>query len=67
MKVFYLMNGIGKAKYTVNTHDGIQTHKDSSPFFGIAIFHNIKKRDLYIKNLIKEGYIEKDNYALLKK
>jgi hypothetical protein len=71
MKLFYTMDNIGKVKYTVNMHDGIQTHKDGSPFFGIATFKNKKKRDLYIKNLIKEGYTEKDSfktaYDLLKK
>lgn len=57
-KQFYTMNNVGKAKYTVNTHNGIDTHKDGSPFFGISIFKNKKKRDAYVSSLIKEGYKE---------
>ena len=71
MKIFYTMNNIGKVKYTVNTYNGISTHKDGSPFFGIATYKNKKKRDLHIKELKKEGYIETNGfdsaYALLKK
>lgn len=57
-KVFYRMDNIGKAKYTINFHDGVQMHKDGSPFFGIAIFHNKVKMEKFIKKLIKEGYTE---------
>lgn len=60
-KEYYLMDNIGKAKYTVNTCDGIQTHNDGSPFFGIAIFHNKNKRDGYVKGLIKQGYTKRNN------
>ena len=39
-KTFYRRDNIGKAKYTISFHDGVQTHKDGSRFFGIAIFKN---------------------------
>ena len=58
MKTFYQQHGIGKCKYTVSHHDGIQTHKDGSPFFGIAIFKNKKKLAAYMKSLKADGYIE---------
>ena len=56
-KQFYQQNNIGKAKYTISMYDGVQTHKDGSPFFGIAIFKNKKKLKAYIDTLLKEGYI----------
>jgi hypothetical protein len=57
MKSFYQQNNIGKAKYTISYHDGMQTHTDGSPFFGIRIFSNKKKLKAYTNNLLKEGYI----------
>ena len=58
-KSFYRMDNIGKAKYTVNFHDGIQTHKDGSPFFGMRIFKNKKKMAGYIKELQEAGYVDR--------
>jgi hypothetical protein len=57
MKKYNLMFNVGMVKYVVNTYDGVQTHKDGSPFWGISCFSNKKKRDLYIKDLEKQGYI----------
>ena len=59
MKTFYTMDNIGKAKYTVNMHDGISKHSDGGPFFGIKIFRNKKLRDKCISELLKEGYKER--------
>ena len=42
-KLFYTMDNIGRAKYTVSKFDGVSTHKDGSPFYDIAIFNNKKK------------------------
>jgi len=56
MKTYYLMDNIGRAKYTVNFHNGIDKHKDGSNFFAIAIFKNKIKRNKFVTNLIKEGY-----------
>jgi hypothetical protein len=53
------MHRIGMAKYVVNYHDGVQTHKDGSPFFGIEIFSNKKKLNKFITQLKKEGYVER--------
>lgn len=56
MKTFNIQNNIGKSKYVVNFHDGINTHKDGSSFFDIAIFKNKKKLNIFINSLISEGY-----------
>ena len=50
---------IGTAKYVVNYHDGVSTHNDGSPFFGIRIFKNKKKLKTYTDQLKADGYIEK--------
>lgn len=59
MKTFYQQDNIGKAKYTISFHNGIDTHKDGSPFFGIKIFSNKKKLNNFRTELIKDGYTEK--------
>jgi len=58
-KLFYIEKNIGKAKYILNYYDGIQTHKDGSPFWGMAIFSNIKKLNNRIKELRSLGYKER--------
>lgn len=58
-KNFYLMFNVGKAKYCINYHDGVQTHKDGSPFYGIIIFSNKRKFMAEIKSMKKQGYVEK--------
>ena len=57
MKNFYRMDGIGTAKYTINAHDGVSTHKDGSPFYGIRIFKSLKSLNKHIHQLITEGYV----------
>lgn len=49
---------IGKAKYVVNFHDGVQTHNDGSKFFDIRIFSNKKKMEAFLMQLSKQGYKE---------
>lgn len=56
-KNYYLMNNIGKSKYTVNFYDGEKTHRDGSAFYDIAIFSNKRRRDAFVRNLIKQGYV----------
>jgi len=56
MKDFNTMSNIGKAKYVVNMHDGVQTHKDGSKFYGVATFSNKKKYNAYTKMLLADGY-----------
>ena len=52
------MYNIGKVKYVINYHNGIDKHKDGSDFFGINTFHNKKKFEARIKELKNEGYIQ---------
>ncbi len=47
---------MGRCKYTVSYHDGVQTHRDGSPFYGIAIFSNKKKKEAFVKSLVADGY-----------
>lgn len=58
-KTFYRQDNIGRAKYTVSSHNGVDTHKDGSPFFGINIFSNKKKLKQFIDSLIADGYVER--------
>ena len=55
-KTFYQRDNVGKAKYTINFHDGVSTHKDGSDFFGIAIFKNKLKLKAFVKGLLSTGY-----------
>lgn len=56
MKDYNLMYNVGKAKYVINYHDGVSTHKDGSKFYDIAIFSNKKEFEKKIKELEKLGY-----------
>lgn len=55
-KVFNEMSNVGSTKYVVNYHDGIDTHKDGSPFYGAALFSNKRVKDRFVKKLLAEGY-----------
>jgi hypothetical protein len=55
-KQFTTQHNIGKAKYVINTYNGVDTHKDGSPFWGIEIFKNKTKFNNRIKQLINKGY-----------
>lgn len=57
MKRYNIMHNVGMAKYVVNFHDGVKTHRDGSEFFDIAIFSNKKKMNDFIKDLQANGYI----------
>ena len=63
MKTYHQQYGIGRAKYTVSFCDGVQTHKDGSRFYGIAIFRNKRKLAKFLKGLHDQGYVEKPHYA----
>jgi hypothetical protein len=60
-KTYYQQDNIGKAKYTISYHDGVDTHKDGSPFFGIRTFKNKEKMNKFVDELKKKGYIESLN------
>jgi hypothetical protein len=57
MKTFYQMDNIGKAKYTVNFHDGKKKHKDGSAFYDIKIFKNKPTLNAFINDLKAQGYV----------
>ena len=57
-KSFRIQMNIGRAKYCVSSHDGLQTHKDGSAFYGMEIFSNKRKMELYVGGLVKRGYTE---------
>lgn len=60
MKTFHINYNIGKVKYLVNFHNGISKHNDGSNFFDIRSFKNKIKMNNFIKELFKNGYIQKD-------
>jgi hypothetical protein len=57
-KTFYEMERVGSTRYTVSHHDGVQTHPDGSPFFGIALFSNKRKKERFVRDLRQKGYSE---------
>ncbi len=57
--VYNLMFNVGSTKYVVNYHDGVKTHSDGSPFYDIALFNNLRKRDKFIRGLKEKGYAER--------
>ena len=57
-KRFRQRHGIGRAKYTVSSHDGKKKHKDGSDFFDIEIFKNKKDLNNYMKDLKRKGFVE---------
>ena len=56
MKTYNTMQNVGKAKYLVNHHNGVSTHKDGSRFFDIAMFKNKKDLNNFTKDLDNKGY-----------
>lgn len=58
MKKFHWMSNVGKAKYIVSFHDGIQKHKDGSEFFDCRIFKNKPSLNAFLQKLILDGYKE---------
>jgi len=61
-KLYYERMNVGKAKYTVNYHDGVKTHRDGSAFYDLAIFKNKKDLQDFISKLSKEGYKERTSF-----
>ena len=62
MKNYYIQYNIGKVKYAISYHDGIQTHNDGSTFYRISCHKNLKTLNAKINQLKSEGYNER-NYA----
>ena len=59
-KSFRVNPQIGKVKHSVSHHDGVDTHKDGSPFSGISTFKNKKDLEAFTKKLSSEGYNKPD-------
>jgi hypothetical protein len=57
IKNYNLMYNVGTVKYIINLHNGIDTHNDGSPFYGIKTFKNKKKFNSAIKDLKNDGYV----------
>jgi hypothetical protein len=55
-KTYYQQDNIGRVKYTISYHNGKDTHKDGSPFFGIKLFSNKQKVKEFEKQLLLKGY-----------
>lgn len=57
-KRYYVTSNVGRVKYLLNTHNGVDKHADGSPFFACECFSNKKKLAARIKELESEGYRE---------
>ena len=57
-KEYHWNTNIGRAKYVVNFHDGVSTHKDGSEFYDMKIFKNRPDMEAFIAELEKKGYRE---------
>jgi hypothetical protein len=57
-KKYYVNFNVGKVKYMVSFHDGVQKHKDGSNFYDMRTFKNKKDFDAFIQKLEGEGYKE---------
>jgi hypothetical protein len=57
-KVFKVNPGIGKAKYSISSHDGKKTHKDGSDFYDIEIFNNKVELEKGIKKYTSKGFVK---------
>jgi hypothetical protein len=56
-KVFNEMHHVGRrGNYLVNYHDGSKTHPDGSPFFDVQLFRNKRKKDQFVRALLRQGY-----------
>jgi len=55
-KVFKVNPQIGKAKYSISSHDGVKKHKDGSDFFDIETFKNKVDLEKAIKNYTSKGF-----------
>ena len=60
-KKYNMQFNVGKAKYVINTYDGVKKNKDGSEFYDIHIFKTKSDLDEFQRKLIKDGY--KYSYA----
>jgi hypothetical protein len=57
-KVFKVNPQIGKAKYSISSHDGVKTHKDGSDFYDMEIFNNKVDLEKGIKKYTSNGFVK---------
>lgn len=57
-KSFHTMRNVGKVRHLVSYHDGVQRHKDNSPFFDVRCFGRKTKAEAFAKELLATGYVE---------
>ncbi len=57
-KIYKIMMNVGKVKYLVSYHDGVNKYSDGSPFFDVRTFKNKTKLNTFVKDLDKKGYKE---------
>lgn len=57
-KVYKVTMNVGKVKYLVSFHDGVNKYSDGSPFFDVRTFKNKTKLNSFVKDLDKKGYKE---------
>jgi hypothetical protein len=55
-KVFKVNPQIGKAKYSISSHDGVKKNKDGSDFFDIETFKNKVDLEKAIKDYTSKGF-----------
>lgn len=58
-KNYYIQYNIGKVKYAVSYHNGVSTHKDGSAFYDIYLTNNKRKLEKFVRELKKDGYVER--------
>ena len=58
MKTYRYTHATGKARHCISYHDGVSTHKDGSPFFGLEICGNLRALKRFLRKLQGEGYAE---------
>lgn len=58
-KIYYITHNIGRAKYIVNFHDGVKTHRDGSPFYDIRICKTRRELVEFIQQLEEDHYHER--------
>ncbi|TXG76179.1 hypothetical protein E6Q11_05100 [Candidatus Dojkabacteria bacterium] len=57
-KSYYVQHNVGRTRYCLSYHNGYDTHKDGSPFYGIYSISNKKALNRKIKELKAKGYVE---------
>jgi hypothetical protein len=58
-------NDMGSRRYAITFYDGVKRHDDGSLFGDMHIFHNKVKRDAFIAELSKKGYVYKSPYEVV--